>query len=193
MENFREEQSTASGTKLSLKERLELLERKEQIEKSQEKKEETKKKKIEFKFPFKWSREIKKSGKKAAEDKVLVFYLSAKGNIEGFKLLPLYSGSMIIYKNRAYEFDPRTLWLLQDKGKTYKCVIIREIDRRTISNLDWQEVKAEGFATDSDEILIKMVTKAFIEKVKKQMSMGVIIAIVVCIILVAVFFMFKGG
>jgi hypothetical protein len=189
MENFREE-NTANGRNLSLKERLEKLEKSEELH---EKKVDTKKKKMEFKFPFKWKRELNKSTKKNAEDMICIIFFSAKGIIEGFKLLPLYSGSLIIYKNRAYEFDPRATWLIQIKNRTYKCVAIREIDRRPISNLDWDEVKANGYATDSDEILIKMVTKAVIEKVKKQMSMGVVIAIVVAIIGVAVFLMFKGG
>ena len=66
----------------------------------------------------------------------------------------------------------------------------REIDRRPVSNLDWDEVKARGDSTDSDEILVKMVTKAVMEKAKTQINRGVIIVIGIIIAIGVLAFLF---
>jgi hypothetical protein len=138
---------------------------------------------------------MNKSVGKGGVDNVLMLYLNIKGEIEPPRIVPLYSGNIIIWKHKAFEFDPRASWTIQQGKKTIKCVIIREIDRRPVSNLDWDEVKKRGDSTDSDEILIKMVKKAMIEKAKTQFNKGVIIVIVVLVIAAIVFFLFfnKGG
>lgn len=133
---------------------------------------------------------MKRSTGKGAEDKVLMLFLNIKGEIEPPRLVPLYSGNIIIWKHKAYEFDPRASWTTKLGNKIVKCVIIREIDRRPVSNLDWDEVKRRGDSTDSDEILVKMVTKAVMEKAKTQINKGVIIAIVVVIVIAIGFFLF---
>jgi len=146
-----------------------------------------------FKYPFKWKSAMNRSTGKAGENKVLVLYLNIKGEIEPPKLIPLYSGNIIIWKHKAYEFDPRATWTIKIKRKIVKVVVIREIDRRPVSNLDWDEIKARGDATDSDEILVKMVTKAQIEKAKTQINKGVIIVIGIIIVAAIVFFLFFKG
>jgi len=52
------------------------------------------------------------------------------------------------------------------------------------------EIKARGDATDSDEILVKMVTKAVIEKQKTKVNTGMIVVVVICILIAIGFFMF---
>lgn len=186
MENIREETRTEPRAR-SLSERLAWLEEKQSIGKMQE---DTKKNAKPVKFPFKWRRQLNKSTGKLSTDQVLVWYLNIKGEMESPQVMPLYSGNIIIHKNKAYEFDPRSLWTIRLKNKIYKCLIIREIDRRPVANLDWDEVKKRGDATDSDEILVKMVTKALIEKQKKAVGKGVVVLIVVGIVALAVFFLF---
>lgn len=198
MENIRKERTTTTSRESgSLEKRSNINERLRKVEediKYGRLKEETEKDSKPFKYPFKWKGAMKKSTGKLAEDKVLMLYLNIKGEIEVPRLVPLYSGNIIIWKHKAYEFDPRASWTTKLGKKIIKCVIIREIDRRPVSNLDWDEVKARGDSTDSDEILVKMVTKAVMEKAKAQMNKGIIIVIIVVIIAAIVGFLFlKGG
>ena len=140
-------------------------------------KQETIKKKKQFKWPFKWRATMRKSLRD--RNKVLVLYLNVKGDIEPPRLLPIESGNMVIVKNRPYEVDPRAFWRL---GK-YKCLLIKEIDRRPVSNLDYVEIKRRGDATDSDEFLIKTAMRAVQLSAKKPIK---IVAIVVVLIIVGV-------
>lgn len=135
-------------------------------------------KKKQFKWPWKW-KSIEKKARKAPPEYLLVMYLSIKGKIEMPKLYPIYSGNMVIIGNKPYEVDPRAFW---DFGKS-KMLIIKEIDRRPVSNLDYDQIKARGDATDSDEFLIKAAMKALTQQqAKKQMNKAVIIMIVIAVI-----------
>ena len=160
------------------------------IEELESMKKDTAEKQKDWKIPFKWKRQMNASTGKLAEDKILVEYYNIKGEIEPPTLVPLYSGNIIIHKNKAYEFDQRATWTRKVGKKMYKQVSIKEIDRRPISNLDWDEIKARGDATDSDEILVKMVTKAVIEKQKTKVNTGMIVVVVICILIAIGFFMF---
>lgn len=142
--------------------------------------------KKKFKFPFKKRREMKKSLKNL--DKILVFFLTITGELVGPTLYPIYSGNMVIIKNSPYELDPRAVLRF---GK-YKCIIIKEIDRRPVSNLDLEEVKRRGDATHSDEFLIKAAMKAFLgEKAKKKFNLGILIVIGVIIVGALIYFFAK--
>ena len=144
MENIRETTTTAAIEEQveqprTLKSRLEALE--DNVKYGAMKKDTAEKEKP-FKWPWKWKSAARQSNSKNAEDKVLVLYYNIKGQIEVPKLMPIYSGNIVIHKNKAYEFDPRELWTIQI-GRTWtKVLSIREIDRRPISNLDYVEVKA---------------------------------------------------
>jgi len=111
-------------------------------------------KKKKFKWPFKWKRIFKKSKKN--KNQILVWFLNIKGEIEPPKLYPIYSSNMVIIQNRPYQVDPRSFWRM---GK-YTCQIIKGIDRRPVSNLDYKEIKERGDSTDSDELLIKAALSA---------------------------------
>jgi len=177
-----------TSEKLGFKARLAKLEEQAKYGKMKQETQEVEK---DFKLPFKWKRTLNKSQGKSARDMVLVLYLNIKGDIEPPKLIPLYSGNVVIYKNKAYDFDPRAIWTLKVGKKMYKVLLIREMDRRPVSNLDWDEVKARGDSTDSDEILVKMVTKAVVDKIKKPMNKNAIIIIVILVILaIGAFFVF---
>jgi hypothetical protein len=154
--------------------------------------EETKKLGKEWKLPFKWKSAMNKSVKKANKNNVLVFYLSAKGEIEQPMLLPLYSGNLIIYKDKAHEFNPRALFNMYSGNKLYKVLIIREIDRKPVSNLDWDKVKLRGDTTRNDEILLKMLRLAMIEKVKKAVSSWIWYGLGAVVLAGIVYFLVKG-
>ncbi len=142
------------------------------------------KKKNSFKWPVKWKQIFKLSGKK--RNQILVWFLNIKGEIEPPKLYPIYSSNMVIIKNRPYQIDPRSFWRL---GK-HTCQIIKGIDRRPVSNLDYDEIRRRGDSTDSDEFLIKAAMQAVIGSItKKQLDKKVIIIIGIIVIAAVIFFM----
>ena len=137
----------------------------------------------QFKWPWKARAEMKASLKKP--DQILVFFISITNEFLGPKLYPIYSSNMIIVKNSPYELDPRAVLRF---GK-YKCIIIKEIDRRPVSNLDLQEVRMRGDSTASDEFLIKAAMRAITTTPqKKEMNKMVLIAIGIAVIAALIYF-----
>lgn len=158
-----------------------------------EKKDDTKSSKKQWKWPRPWTSKMIKSQKKQARDQVLVFYLNIKGEIEAPVLQPLYSGNMVIIRNKVYEVDPRAFWTVKIGFKLYKVLLIKEIDRRPVSNLDYSEIRKRGDATDSDEFLIKAALRAQLSSAAKSVSKWIIIAIVIAIIAAIAYFLFASG
>ncbi len=146
-----------------------------------------KSKKGKFKWPVKWKSVFKKSRKK--RNQILVWFLNIKGEIEPPQLYPIYSSNMIIIRNRPYEVDPRSFWRM---GK-YTCQIIKGIDRRPVSNLDYEEIKKRGDSTDSDEFLIKAALQAFVGGVKKKPIDKKVMIIIGLIAAAAVIFFLTQG
>jgi hypothetical protein len=154
---------------------------------SGEKKKETKVQKKPWKFPRKWLSKAKSSQKR--RDAILVFYLNIKGELEPPMVVPIYGGNMVIIRNKVYEVDPRAIWSVKTGfNKTFKLLIIKEIDRRPVSNLDWDDIRVRGDATDSDEFLIKAALRAQMATTAKQMGKGVIILIILILIGGLIFF-----
>lgn len=164
-----------------------LLNRLLQDKKIEERKQETSKTKKEFKFPKPWLGKMKKVQK--LKDQVVVFYLNIKGEIEPPVLQPLYSGNMVIIRSKVYEVDPRAFWTARIGFKMYKILLIKEIDRRPVSNLDYTEIKKRGDSTDSDEFLIKAALRAQVGQTPKQISKWIIIAIIVAIVAAIAYFL----
>ena len=146
-----------------------------------------KKIKMKFRWPFGWGGVMRRSKRKM--DQILVFYLSIKGNMEKPRLVAIEEGNMVIVKGKPYELDPRAVWTL---GK-YKCLIIKEIDRRPVSNLDYIEIKRRGDSTDSDEFLIKAAMKAVQLGPKKHVAKAGIAIVVVIIIGVMIYLFTQQG
>lgn len=171
---------------MNLNERLDKIEddirHQDLIEKT---KAETKK----WKWPFKWKNKVGKASR-LKDEKVLVFYLNMKGEWEEPVILP-YRDNIIVYKNKIHEFDPRDLTLVRVGNKISRMLVIRGIDRRPVSNRDWDEVRARGDATDSDEILIKAASALVLkpEVAKKPMNWTILIIIGVIIIGGLIFFL----
>ncbi len=144
------------------------------------------KKSKKFKFPFKWRSKIRKANKKS--NMILVWYLNAKGIIEPPRLYPIYSSDMIIIRNKPYQVDPRAFWRIWK----YQCLLIKEIDRRPVSNLDYDEIKRRGDSTDSDEFIIKAAMKAFLGgKKQKPVNRAVIIIVGIIILGGIAYFMMQ--
>ena len=146
---------------------------------------ETRKTQKGFKWPPKWKAAAKKSH---LRNHILVFYLNIKGELEPPRMVPLYAGHMVVIKDKVHEIDPRSLWTTKIGTKVHKLVIIREIDRRPVSNLDWDEIRKRGDATDSDEFLIKAALKAQVGAAKKPLNKGVMIIIGVVVVALLIFF-----
>jgi len=143
-----------------------------------------KNKKNKFKWPRKWKKIFNLSRKK--KNQILVWFLNIKGEIEPPTLYPIYSSNMVIIQNRPYEVHPRSFWRMNK----YTCQIIKGIDRRPVSNLDYDEIRRRGDSTDSDEFLIKAAMQAFVGGVKKKpMDKKVIVFIAIAIIAALIFFM----
>lgn len=143
------------------------------------------KKQKKFRFPFKWRKVIRLANKKSRQ--ILVWYFNRKGSIEPPKLHPLYDSDMVIIKNKPHEVDPRAFWRM---GKN-QVLCIKEIDRRPISNLDYEEIKRRGDSTDSDEFIIKAAMQAVLGGLKKKVAInkGVLIALGIIAAIAVVFFM----
>jgi hypothetical protein len=144
-----------------------------------EMKKDTSEKQKKWKWPYGWKIKAKKSSK--LKDSVLVFYLTIRGELETV-IVPIYGGNMVIIKNKVYEFDPRAVWTTKIGMKYYKVLVIKEIDRRPVSNLDLDEIKRRGDSTDSDEFLIKAALKAQVQTTAKAVGKGIIILIAVIVI-----------
>ena len=148
-------------------------------------KKETEVLKKKWNVPFKWKSAANKAGKE--RDMVAILFLNIKGEIEQPMLLPIY-GNMVLLRNKIYEVDPRAFWILRQGGKMYKFLIIKEIDRRPVSNLDLDEIRRRGDATDSDEFLIKMALRAQQTATVKSMSKWAAILIGIVVLGVLIFF-----
>lgn len=169
-----------------------LLQRIAEEKETGEQRKETAVKKKPWPIPFKWKSKGKQAEKK--KDTILVFFLNIKGEIEQPMVVPIYGGNMIIIRNKIYEVDPRAIWSLKTGGwgsKTYKCLIVREIDRRPVSNLDLDEVKRRGDSTDSDEFLIKAALKAQTTQTIKPMNKTILIIAGIAILALIAYFLLK--
>lgn len=165
--------------------REELAEMKRLIKDGQ-KVEETKKQEKPFQFPGKWKGKMKKSLK--MNNRLLVFYLNKFGKMELPKLLPILDGDMVVIHEKPYEVNPKAIWRM---GK-YNVYIIREIDRRPVSNEDYDEVKKRGDCTDSDVFLIKASQRAIQKQARKEMSKAALIFIGIIVVGIVIFFIAKG-
>lgn len=148
----------------------------------------TSKEKKPFKVPFKWFSASNQAAKR--KDAVAVLFLNIRGEIEPPIVTPIH-GNMVLIRNKVYEVDPRAFWLLRQGAKMHKFLIIKEIDRRPVSNLDLDEIKRRGDSTDSDEFLIKMALRAQQTQAIKSMSKWVGIAIGAAILGLVIFFLAK--
>lgn len=155
--------------------------------KEQEKKVDTKKNTKTWKWPGVFKKRMAQGSKQ--REKVVVFYLTIRGDIEPM-VLPLYGGNMVIVGNKVHEVDPRAFWITKIGFKTYKILILKQIDRRPVSNLDYSEIKKRGDATDSDEILIKATLLANAQKTASPPINKTLIVIGILIVLGIVGYMF---
>lgn len=123
----------------------------------------------------------------------MIWYLNIKGEVEQPLVVPIYSGNMVIIRNKIHEVDPRAMWNWKVGMKNHKVLIIKEIDRRPVSNLDLDEVRKRGDATDSDEFLIKAAIRAQTAATAKPISKWVWIIIGIAVVAVLIFFFMQGG
>jgi hypothetical protein len=205
MEDVSEEESYPT----TLRERLQ---QKQNEVKELKMKLETVKKTKSFRFPFKWNWKFNQAKKKVNADKALVLFFNKKNEIEAPKFMPIFSGNMIVWKNKVYEFDPRAIWTLRMKGFP-RVYCIREIDRRPVinrygqivkttdgktiygnaalSNLDIEQVRARGDSTESDEFLIKAALKAQTTQTQTKVN-WIIIAVIVIAAIIGIVWLMKS-
>lgn len=185
MDAFWEKSNTRKSAPSSL--RSEVRELRNDLQ-NQTMSDDTAKKGKKWKIPFSWRSKMNKSLRKNQEDKVLVLYLNKKGEIEPPRIMPIYSGNIVVIKSKPYEFDPRAVWTMHIKSKFYKMLLIKEIDRRPITNLDLDEIRARGDSTDSDEFLIKMALRAVQKEQMKEAGKYVAIIVILAIVGAAIYF-----
>jgi len=186
MEFVREENRRSIREELdSIKDELKLQKMKEKTEEFQNSKE------GKFKLPFKWKSKIKKGKKKSNRKNVVVVFLNKKGEVEEPTICPVFYGNIILKNNVPYEFDPRAVWIWWIRNKPYKVIIIKEIDRRPVSNLDLDEIKKRGDATDSDEFLIKTALRAIQKEQVKQAAKWILILIGIAIVGAVIYFFMR--
>lgn len=151
-----------------------------------------KKKKATFQWPKLWSRTIEKNS--ASKEYAVVLYLNQKGYIEDPRTVPIEVGNMVIIKGSPYEVDPRAFWLVKIGKNVHKLLLIKEIDRRPVSNLDIDEIRQRGDSTDSDSFLIKAALKEqTANKEKKPMPKWILWIIGAIVVGALIFFFMQGG
>lgn len=170
MENIRKQSESTDERRapISLKERLEQNEK----EIADLKEKQQPEKKSIMKLPFKWKSQGDKYGKPATENKVLCDYLNKTGVWEGPMWQPIIGGELIIINNKAHKYRPSQLTFRRIGTKLIPVYVIREIDREPVCNIDWNKVKLRGDSTRNDELLLKMLLMAGIEKQKKPVNKG---------------------
>lgn len=150
----------------------------------------------EFKYPSKWSRKFKASNRKAQIGKVPVIYLNKKGEMEVPVYLPVFDGNMIIYKNKPYEFDPRSMWKVKGFKGNPMAVLIKETDRKPVrnkngkvvymdgevTNQDIEEIRKRGDSTEHDEFLLKFLLRASQSTAQKKVNIGIMIILGIVVI-----------
>lgn len=198
MENFPKETATTAEYRRSVSQRMKENEvERDYLEKKKYSEDNTK----GWRIPFSWNWKFRQAKRKDA-DTALVLFFNKKNEIEAPKFMPIYSGNMIIHRNKAYIFDPRAVWRMKVKG--YPIVYcIKETDRRpirnennelmyyqgklvyksaAISNLDMEEIRKRGDSTESDEFLIKAALKAQTSQMKANVNWlvgGIILLVLV--------------
>jgi len=143
----------------------------------------TKKKK--FRLPMKVRKLMRQERKKP--NMVLILYLSRKYQAR-FMLQRIVGGDTIVVNNKAHTLNPKAIYRM-GKGVFY---VIREIDRKPVSNLDYNKVVRRRDDTESDVPLIKAVLGA-IQKKSAMPSKGVWIALaVIAAVAIILYFIFAG-
>ena len=141
---------------------------------------------------LKFIKSLKKLGKRVDRDidLVLVMYLTQKYQVV-FKVCSVVSGNIIVVGNKAHELNPKYMW----RHKKMMWYIVREIDRKPVSNRDYNKVKKRRDDTEADAPLLKAVFGALQKKKGLDLKgKNVWIIIIIAIIAVVVFFtLFKGG
>lgn len=141
------------------------------------------KKKKKFRLPFRAKRLMKQERRKP--NHVLVQYLTRKYQIK-FLLQPVVSGNLVVVNNKVHVLNPKTVFRY-GKSMWY---IIREIDRKPVSNLDYNKVVKRRDDTEADIPLIKAVLGAVQKKPlaeKKTLIIVIILLVVVAVILYMIF------
>ncbi len=170
--------------KIEKKNRLTRLE--EKIKGLEEDKEKDKKIKKKFRLPFSFKILSKKAQKNP--EYVFVQYLSLKKDVD-YKVCKVVSGDIVVINNKAHELDPDAIW----RHKKTMFYIIREIDRKPVSNKDYKEVKNRGDDTEADVPLIKAVLGATNKNNNPLKNTNVIVWILLAVAVAGVIMMFGGG
>lgn len=159
-------------------------ERVKELEQERDKLSKDKKKK------FKLLSVLKKLSKKSLnkDDYVLVQYLNLKQQVD-FKLCRIVSGDIVIIGNKAHELDPRDVW----RHKKDLWYIIREIDRKPVSNRDFDKVYKRNDNTSEDVPLIKAILGAINKNKDKSANKNVVLWIIGGLIAAVFAFTLMGG
>ena len=160
-----------------------------------------KKKVKEFKAPAQLNRMSKKASRK--DDEVVAQYLTSKGEVK-FKICKVIGGDAIVVNNKAHKIGPKDLWSF----KKLRWCIVREIDRRPVSpsrckgksddsmvNMDdYEQVRKDGYDTDSDVTLIKAVLGAIKKADKPAIGNKWVIFVIGGIVVIGIlYYLFSSG
>jgi len=133
---------------------------------------------------------IKRLFKREAKmsDSIMVQYLSQKYTVK-WLLQKVIGGNVIVINNKVHELNPKALFR-EGKKSWY---IIREIDRKPVSNEDLAAIKARRDDTESDVPLIKAVLGAIQKKPMFENKNTIIGIVIIVVILVILWFFFGAG
>lgn len=132
-----------------------------------------------------------RKGKKAdkTKDGILVLHLTARNSAE--LIIAHIYGNLIIINNRVHMFDPRAVMPMKTGiGKNTRFIVLKELDRRPVSNLNLAEIRETRNSTENDQLMIATLLKASIEPQKKKVNVPVWLWIVIAAIAVGAIYLF---
>jgi len=162
------------------------MSRLENLDERIKKVEKTVSKRKKFKLPSRARRLMKQEQKK--DGYVLIQYLTKKYQVR-WLLMKVIGGDTVVIRNKAHQINPKAVY----RYKKYAWYIIREIDRKPVSNLDYNKVKKRKDDTDADVTLIKAVLGAIQKKSPLASKNAMIVIGIIAVVGFVLYLIFAGG
>lgn len=139
-----------------------------------------------FRVPFAFKKLSKKASKSL--EHVFVMYLSLKKEVS-FKVCRIVAGDVIVIGNKVHEINPEAVW----KMKKTMFYIVKEIDRKPVSNMDYDKIVARRDDTQADTPLLKAVFGATNKSSGIIKDKNILVWVVLGILAIGGLILFSGG
>lgn len=145
-----------------------------------------------FKLPFKWNFKFAQARSKAKKNELPCFIFTKDGYLDGPIYLPIRYGNLITWNDQAYKFRPEALWKFRTIKKVPFVYCIKEIDMEPISNLDINEIRERGDATEHHQFLLKQFLRASTSPLQGFKINWIVIGILVLVLAGGIIWLIRG-